>query len=292
MLVSPPPRLPYSIVAKRSTPHLRRRLDRAAPRFRDHAFVHGFTRDGLLERLKPMTIEARTVLDLGAGPGLSRKALKSRFPKAEIIGVDLSLEMLRRHDKGWFDKPMLVQANAEALPLKDSSIDVVFANLVLPFVDDPAAVANELARVVRPEGVFVLATLGPDTFSELRTAWAALDTAPHVAEFPDMHDVGDALVRAGFADPVLDVDRLRVSYRDAASLFADLEGTGARNALAGRRRGLTTPSTLARFTELLFPEGGSLNLDLELVFGHAFGGQSGDGAVRIDPSSIARRPRR
>lgn len=166
---------------------------------------------------------------------------------------------------------------------------MVFANLVLPFVDDPAAVARELSRVLRPEGVFVFATFGPDTFGELRDAWATLDATPHVAEFPDMHDIGDALVRAGFSDPVLDVDRLEVSYRDADSLFADLAGTGARNVLAGRRQGLTTPTRLARLTGILFPPGKPLSLNLELVFGHAFGGQSGGGAVRIDPTSIARR---
>ncbi len=279
------------IVRSRSTTWLRQRLDSSAERFDEHAFLPGVTRDGLFERLAPMTIPAKQVIDLGTATGLGMAALKSRFPGAAVHGVDLSLGMLRRHEGSWFRKPSLVQARAEALPFRDDSIDVVFANLLLPFVDDPASVMVEVARVLKKDGVFAFASLGPDTFRELREAWRTVDDGVHVAEFPDMHDVGDAIVRAGLCDPVLDVDRVKVSYSSPESLFADLTYTGARNVLDGRLRGLMSRERLDRFQKSLFGNENSLTLEVELVYGHAFGGEpmQARGPIAIDPGSIGRR---
>jgi malonyl-CoA O-methyltransferase len=125
----------------------------------------------------------------------------------------------------------------------------------------------------------------------LRRAWAAVDRAAHVAQFNDMHDIGDLLVRAGLRDPVLDVDRLTISYRYADALFADLTATGARNSLAGRAKGLMGRRRWAAFTANLFRDGKPLELDLELVYGHAFGGapMQARGPVAIDPAAIGRR---
>lgn len=277
----------------RSTNPLISRLDKAAERFSDHAFLHKLTRDGLFERLAPMTIAARQVIDLGTATGLGFDALKTRFPKARVHGVDLSLEMLRRHETGWLERRSLVQADASALPFRDKSIDVVFANLLLPFVADPSRVFIEVARVLKADGVFAFSSLGPDTFRELDDAWRTVDDGIHVARFPDMHDIGDAIVRAGLRDPVLDVDRQRLSYSSTDSLFDDLTFTGARNVLAGRRRGLTGRSQFSRFQKSLFGKEKTAVLDIELVYGHAFGGEpmQARGPIAIDPASIGRRDR-
>jgi len=278
---------------KRVQKDLRRRLDLAAGRFSEHDFVHAHTREGLFERLKPMTVAAERVLDLGTATGAALKPLAARFPKARIVGLDLAFGMLAAQPRSWFRRPALVQADALALPFADASFDVVYANLSLSFVDDLPRAAGEVARVLRPEGLFVFACLGPDSFGELRDAWAAIDDDVHVASFPDMHDLGDALVRAGLGDPVLDVDRLEIQYRNHASLVRDLTAVGARNSLTGRKAGLASRDKLKAFEERLFAGGNTLTLELELVYGHAFGTtpRAPGGAVTIDAASIGRRRR-
>jgi malonyl-CoA O-methyltransferase len=185
-------------------------------------------------------------------------------------------------------KRLAVQADARALPFEDASIDLVFSNLMLPWVDDPAAVFAEVARVLKKEGLFVFSTLGPDSFIEIREAWGAIDAGEHVNRFPDMHDVGDALVRAGLRDPVLDVDRLAVSYHSAGALFRDLTATGARNSLRNRQRGLMGRARFRRFTAQFFAGGGARSLTLELVYGHCWGDGTNpqSGEVAIDAGKI------
>lgn len=275
----------------RSRQALRRRLDDAAARFDDHAFVHAVTRKGLIDRLTPMTLDPGRVLDLGTATGSAVPVLRKRFPGARFYALDLSLGMLARHRPGWIRRHARICASADALPFADDSFDVVFANLLLPFVDDPGAVFREVARVLSGDGLFAFASLGPDTFGELRDAWAGIDDRAHVAEFPDMHDIGDALVRAGLRDPVIDVDRLAVSYRDPARLFDDLTATGARNVLDGRPRGLAGRDRIEAVTGRLFGRDGRLDAELELVYGHAFGGRpmQARGPIAIDPASIGRR---
>ena len=219
------------------TSAVRRRFDRAASGFDDFDFVHAVTRDGLLARLEPMVIDAATVLDLACATGATYKALTKRFRGAHIIALDLSANMLRRarRRQSWFSKYSLLQANATAIPLADDSVDVVFSNQLLPWIADTSALFSEVGRVLRENGLFLFAGLGPDSLSELRRAWQSADGRPHVNLFPDMHDLGDAAVRAGLRDPVLDVDRLSVNYNDPDALFRDLTGSGARNCLTDRK---------------------------------------------------------
>lgn len=273
---------------------LRRRFDRAAATFDDADFVHAATREGLLGRLAPMLVDAELVVDLGAATGAAFKPLAQRFRNATIVAIDISAEMCRksRRRRRWPRPAAAVQADAAALPFGDSSVDVVFSNLLLPWVDDVGAVAAEVARVLRKDGVFAFSTLGPDSLLTLRNAWASVDGGRHVLEFPDMHDVGDALVRAGLRDPVLDVDRLDVDYENPRKLFDDLTAVGGRNSLSDRARGLTDRG---RWEQLLQTMAGvaPIRIGLELVYGHCWGGGSGSerGAVRIDAGNIPIRNR-
>ena len=274
-----------------NTQDVRRRFDRAARGFDDVDFVHSVTRDGLFDRLEPVVIDANVVVDLGCATGKATTKLAKRFRGAKIIAVDLSQQMLERcRDKqGWFSKTSVIQASASALPLDDQSVDVVFANLLLPWVNDVAGVAAEIARVLRKDGLFVFATLGPDSLLELRDAWDDDAGHAHVNRFLDMHDVGDALVRSGLRDPVLDVDRLGVSYQSAQDLFRDLTATGARNSLQLRNSTLVGKQRFAAMRERL--EGGAngrIKLDLELVYGHCWGcgPRASGGEVRIAAGAI------
>jgi len=272
--------------------HIRRRFERAAATFDDSDFVHTVTRDGLLARLEPLLIDARTVVDLGAATGTANQALEKRFKGATVISVDIAHRMLKkaREKKRWLSKGTFVQASADALPFPDESIDVVFSNLLLPWANDPATIFAETARVLRKGGVFAFATLGPDSLQEISRAWGSIDDNAHVNRFLDMHHLGDGLVNAGLRDPVLDVDRLSVSYMNSARLFADLTAVGARNALNQRAHSLTGKHRFGAMVATLdeMAVGGNITLDLELVFGHCWGaGPKMDPAnYRIDAAQI------
>ncbi len=271
--------------------------DTAAATFDGADFVHAHTRDALLQRLAPMLVDASTVVDLGTATGAAYGLLAGRFRGARIIGVDLALNMLRaaRAKQRRLAKRRFVQADATRLPFADRSIDVVFANLLLPWIREPGALFTEVNRALRQGGLFAFSTLGPDSLRELRQAWQRVDGRDHESPFPDMHDLGDAAVRAGLADPVLDIDRLTVTYRDASGLFADLSAVGARVSGPARRRGLVGRETRAALLAALDAHraGDLLRFELELVYGHCWGSgrSAGAGEFQISPTEILRRRR-
>jgi malonyl-CoA O-methyltransferase len=271
---------------------IRRQFDRAAARFDAADFVHASTRGGLIERLEPLLVEARTILDLGSATGATGRLLRKRFRRARVISVDLSHAMLleARKRKSLLEKSSFVQADAAGLPFADGAFDLVVANQLLPWIPEPDLVFADVARVLGKGGVFAFATLGPDSLQELAAAWAGIDEAAHVNRFADMHDIGDGLVRAGLSDPVLDVDRLAVSYENADRLFADLTLAGARNALAGRPRGLLGRGRFEAMKDALLArgEGRQIVLDLELIYGHCWGtgAKNPPGQFHIDANRI------
>jgi malonyl-CoA O-methyltransferase len=252
---------------------LRRSFDRAAPTYDAAAVLQTEVRDALLERLDLTRLEPRVVLDVGAATGRGARALKRRYPGARVIAVDSSAGMLSTaaRRRSWFRPFALLCADATRLPLADASVDVAFSNLLLPWCD-PDALFAELRRVLAPRGLLTLTGLGPDTLRELRAAWAAADDHVRVAEFIDMHDLGDALVRAGFAAPVLDVERYTLRYADVRGLAADLKATGALNGAPGRLRGLTSPRKFAAMQNAYeaHREEGRLPATCEVVFAQAW----------------------
>lgn len=279
---------------------VRRRFDRAADTFDAADFAHGVTRDGLLARMQPLRIDAKTVLDLGAATGSATPLLQKRFKRAHVVSLDLSHKMLlqRKRRRRWFTRTSSVQADAVRLPFANATFDVVFANQLLPWVNDLGAVLAEISRVLQKGGVLAFATLGPDSLRQLTRAWSQVDghahvNHAHVHRFPDMHDIGDALVRAGLADPVLDVDRLTVNYPDANKLFRDLTLSGSRNSLAGRRRGLLGKQQFKALGAALSDAtpGAGIEIELELVYGHCWstGPRNEPGHFHIDATAIPRR---
>lgn len=269
---------------------VRRRFDRVAPVFDKADFVHRATCEGLLERMAPLTIEPRIVLDIGSATGAGSRLLAKRFRKSTIVSVDFSRAMLRvaRNNRSRFSRVREVQADAARIPLPDQSVDIVFANLLLPWIDDAGSFFAEVSRVLGKDGVFAFASLGPDSFSLLRDAWVPDDGEHHLRSFPDMHDIGDALVQSGLSEPVLDVDNLTVTYEDTAALLRDISMSGSGNSLSGRRATITGRR---RFEAMLDRLGaGRKELGLELVFGHAWGrgARPPAGEIRIEPGAIGR----
>jgi len=255
------------------TPRVRRSFDRAATTYDDSAVLHAEVRDTLLARLDLMALTPRVALDAGAGTGHASRALKRRYPKSLVIALDTSQRMLQAAGRRqtWLRRFARVCADAERLPLADGSVDLILSNLMLQWCH-PDPVFAEFRRVLAPQGLFCFTTLGPDTLRELRSAWRAVDSRTHVNQFLDMHDIGDALVRAGFASPVLDVERYTLTYLDLKRVAADLKATGAHNSTMGRARGLTGRRQFAALQAAYEPfrQDGRLPATYEVVFGHAW----------------------
>lgn len=228
--------------------HIRRAFSRAAHTYEATAVLQGEVEARLLESLdEPDQPTPQTVLDLGAGPGRAAAAMKKRWPKAQVLALDLSLPMLRqaRRRAGWWRPFHCVCADAAALPLADASIDLLFSNLCVQWLHDLPAVFAEFRRVMRPGARLLLSTFGPQTLIELREAFASADTVEHVSRFAPIQQLGDALLAAGFRDPVLDQDTFTLTYPDLHTLLHELQAIGATNALHGRRRSLTGKGRLA-----------------------------------------------
>jgi malonyl-CoA O-methyltransferase len=281
---------------------VRRSFDRASLTYDAAAVLQAEVRELLLERLDLTRLEPRVVLDVGTATGHAARALKRRYPRARVIAADSSRQMLRiaSRRRSWLRPFTLVCADAVRLPLPDASVDLVFSNLLLPWCDADALFA-ELRRVLAPRGLLTLTGLGPDTLKELRAAWAQVDSHIRVGNFIDMHDVGDALVRAGFAAPVLDVERYTLSYTDVHRLAADLKAMGTRNAAAGRLKGLTSPRRFAAMQAAYeaHREAGRILATCEVVFAQAWApeetrmGKSGEQGISLESlrSQLAARRR-
>lgn len=252
----------------------RRAFDAAADGYDAVAVLQREIGNRMLERLDYIRLAPKRVLDLGCGTGATLERLAKRYRRAEIIGLDFAHGMLThaRRRGHWLNRPRVVCADAEQLPLADDSVDLIFSNATLQWVNDLDATFRDLLRVLRPGGLLMFSTFGPDTLSELRAAWAAVDQGEHVSPFLDMHDIGDALVRARFADPVMDAERMTLTYADIRALMRDLKQLGAHNALAGRSRGLTGRRRLAALAEAYEHQrrDGRLPATYEVVQGHAW----------------------
>jgi len=253
---------------------VRRSFGRSARAYDAAAVLQKRVRDVLLERLDVVRLEPAVVLDLGAGTGHASLALKRRYRSSQVIALDLAEGMLREASRRQtlLRRFRRVCAQASALPLRDGSVDLVFSNLMLQWCQDPDAVFGECRRVLKPGGLLTFTTFGPDTLVELRRAWAAADSRTHVNRFIDMHDLGDALVRSGLAEPVMDVERFTLTYAEVRDLMRDLKDIGAHNANAGRPRGLTGKGTLARMTAAYeaLRKDGRLPATYEVVYGQAW----------------------
>jgi malonyl-CoA O-methyltransferase len=266
----------------------RRSFDRARA-FAEDWPVHDEARRRLFERLSWTRIEPQVAVDLGSAAGAGTAELARRFPAARVLALDSSLGMLR-HPRSTAASPASVTplaGDAERLPLRAHCAQLLFANLLLPWCLPPAVFA-EAARVLTPGGLLIFATLGPDSLQEIRRAWAAVDDRIHVHAFFDMHDLGDLALAAGLAEPVMDVDRIEVSYADLGSLVRDLRASGAVNVANGRRRSLTGPKRWRAFEQRLLAQRRDqrLTVTLELVFGQAWGRGLMESTYSAEPAEV------
>jgi malonyl-CoA O-methyltransferase len=291
-------------------PRVARAFARAASTYDAAARLQAAVREELLSRLDHFGLEPRVVIDAGCGTGAATLALAERYRDAVTVGVDIALPMLLRAGERLPPRTWRVRfrpsvptfgrlcADAHRLPLADGCAQLVFSSLMLQWSPDPDACLRELRRVLAPGGLLCLATFGPATLQELRRSWEEADRASgvvheHVSAFADMHDLGSALTRAGFAEPVLDVDTHATTYPDLRSLMRELQAIGARNATDGRPRALTGRARLQRLErayERWRLADGSLPATWEVIHVAAFAaaavGPRSDGPPRPDEVAV------
>ncbi|MEM7207617.1 MAG: methyltransferase domain-containing protein [Pseudomonadota bacterium] len=273
---------------------VRKTFDRAATRYDEYAVAQQEIGRRLIERLDYLRIEPKVVLDLGCGTGREMAILRDRYKSADVIGMDASEGMLAqaKKRKKWWRRPSLACADANALPLAENSVDLVFSNLLLPWCPHADPVWSEVSRVLRPEGALLFSGLGPDTLKELRAAMRLIGGSfDHVHTFIDMHDIGDALVRNGIANPVMDVELLRLAYKGLPDLLRDLRNSGSQNVFSGRQRGANKGLSRSRLSDNYAQDEGRLIATVEVVYGHGWAGQapsygSADGEAYVSIDSL------
>ncbi len=258
-------------------------FERAAQTYDTAAGLQREVADRLFERLEIVRLAPERILDVGCGTGYCSDLLARRYRGARVVGVDLAQAMLRlaRRRRWWrlsAWRRRFICGDAERLPFATASVDLIVSNLTLQWCQPLAAFA-EFRRVLRPSGLLMFTTFGPDTLKELRAAWNAVDDRPHVHSFLDLRDVGDLLLQSDFADPVVDVERLTLHYPAVFDVLRDLKRIGAHNIAQERARGMTGKHRFTQFRrayEAMAEEGG-IPATYEVVFGHALA-PSGDRA--------------
>lgn len=254
-----------------------RRFSEVARNYQKQAKVQEIIGSTLLERLDYHHFVPKVVLDLGAGPGHFSLALQKKYPKAKILSLDISFQMLQQAKRRFRRTPGRVQADMCLLPLKENSVDMIFANQSLHWGEEMRSLFTEMARVLKKDGLLLFSTLGPDTFKEIKVAWSDIDTFSHVNHFDDMHDIGDNLLAAGLKDPVVDMDIMTTRYRTVKALCRDLKRQGVSNNHIHRSKGLMSRKRWIQF-ELNYEKHRDsedwLPLTYEVVFGQAWGGET------------------
>lgn len=266
-------------------------FSRAAETYDAAAILQKQVREEMLSRLDLVKINPQFILDAGCGTGLASHALQKRYASSQVLSLDFAYQMLQKTRRTRDSlglayqlksllsgkKQNLLCADIEALPLADSSIGFIWSNLAIQWCNHLDAALQEFHRVLQPEGLLMFSTFGPDTLRELRIATAAASDNAYtsVSRFIDMHDIGDALVRAGFSAPVLDVERFTLTYDDVKSVMRDLKSIGAHNATDGRARGLLGRGYFEKLETAYeqFRQDGKLPATFEVVYAHAWRGK-------------------
>lgn len=265
---------------------VRRAFGRAARGYDQVARLQRAMAENLLSRLDYIRIQPQRILDVGAGTGWLSERLASKYPRARVMALDIAEPMLREVRKRgrWFRRIPALCARTEAIPLADASLDMLISNAMLQWCAHPQAVFAEWLRVLRPGGLLLFTSFGPDTLRELADAWAQVDSLPHVHRFVDMPELGDALMGCGWENPVLDRDLYRFHYPEVQSLMRDIKALGAGNALAGRRAGLTGKGHIQRLAAAYeaVREPAGLPLSYEVFNGHAWAPQKPVVQIRLD----------
>lgn len=252
---------------------IQKHFDAKADFYESSAVLQREVCDRMLERLHLVKMQPERIIDVGAGTGWGVQGLMRHYRSAQVIALDLSVAMLHKSKaKGsWLRKPKLICGDAESMAIADNSVDIIFSSLMLQWCDEKKVFA-EFYRILKPGGLLMFSSFGPDTLKELRHSWKQVDDKIHVNDFVDMHDLGDALLMSGFAEPVMDMDIMTLTYQDAKSVMMDLKNIGANTPMKNSNHGLITPRKLQRVLDAYesFRVEGVVPATYEVVYGHAW----------------------
>jgi malonyl-CoA O-methyltransferase len=266
---------------------IRATFDREAGRYDRHAALEREVGTRLMERLVFQRRIPGRIIDLGSGTGYCLAALKKRFRKAEVIGLDASLAMSRavRGRSGFLRPLRAVCGDLSYLPFADRSADLLFSNLALQWCGDFRTLGVGFRRILRPGGLLLFSTLGPDSLKEFKLTAAYGPDSGRVRHFMDMHDIGDALVAAGFSEPVMDSERITTEYRRFEDLVTELEASGGSTHFGeGARQ--TEPRDALAEAYGAYRRKGRYPVTWEIVYGAAFGPEEGQ-PIRTTQGDVA-----
>ncbi len=250
-------------------------FDVAAKEYDTFSLLQQTVVDRLVESFDLIKINPASILDIGSRTGYGSRKLKQRFKKAQFYQSDISGEMLktaRKQSSRYFSKNHFLCADAAHMPIDDNQFDLVFSSLMLQWCNDLDQVFAEIKRMLKPGGVFLFASFGPDTLKELRECWQKVDDDIHVNAFVDMHDIGDSLIRNDMDAPVLSVEHIVLTYNDCKQLMNELKNIGAHNVNKGRRKTLTGKQRLNKVISHYetFRADNKLPATYEVIYGHAW----------------------
>ena len=253
----------------------RKHFEKAANTYDAAAILQQEVAKRLIERLDYIKVQPELSLDLGCGTGQITDALLKKYPKSKVIGLDLAINMVAKANKkgSWLRRPMGVCADANQLPIKTACVDLLISNLMLQWCDDLPKVFSGMANIMKAGGLLLFTTFGPDTLRELRQSWSEVDDLPHSNHYSDMHDIGDELMKAGFSQPVMDMEMITMTYGSVSHLMRDLKQIGATNTAKGRRKTLTGKKRIQAFEaayEKFKQNDGLYPATYEVIYGHAW----------------------
>ncbi|CAM8310840.1 UbiE Methylase involved in ubiquinone/menaquinone biosynthesis [Candidatus Methylopumilus universalis] len=257
-------------------------FNKASALYQDSAVLQQHVLEEMFLRLKLLKNNPDNILDLGCGPGNAGPDLKDTYKPHDLIYLDFAYDMLKKAEEKNRDHflkafsrktaQQFICADMEAIPLVENSIDMVWSNLSLQWCNDLDRVFVQIEKILTSNGLFIFSTFGPSTLHELRASLASFSQYSHVNQFIDMHDIGDALIRCGFSDPVLDVDVYTLTYNTFKDIMYDLKHIGARNALQGRAKAMTGKGFLYQLEKFyeVYRTNKKLPATYEVVYGHAW----------------------
>jgi malonyl-CoA O-methyltransferase len=254
---------------------VKKSFNRAATSYNKAGVLQDEVLSRLLGRLQYVRLDPASAIDIGCGTGRGVAGLQKIYSGAKVIGLDMAYSMLQETKKQFrlLSRKRMINADMERLPIGNNCFDLMFSCLALQWANDLNVAFQEAARIGKPGGLFMFATFGPSTLIELRDSWFEVDQRPHVHQFIDMHDIGDSLMKAGFSQPVVDAEIIKLEYNDFRQVLNDLKNIGASNADKNRNKGLMTPGRLKKLEAAYREKGfqdGKFIASYEVIYGHAW----------------------
>lgn len=257
---------------------IRQHFEKASESYDAAAVLQKEVAKRLTDRLDYIKFKPKTILDIGCGTGYITSDMLKRYPKAQVTALDLALSMVKKSKQqgSWFRRPKVVCADAEKLPFKSESLDLIISSLMLQWSNNLTETFRGFHSTLAPNGLLLFASFGPDTLKEIKQSWSTVDNRPHTSNFADMHEIGDALLQAGFIDPVTDMETITMTYANVRQVMRDIKKIGASNSHSDRQKGLMGKDKLkafeAAYEQFKTPDG-LYPATWEIVYGHAWVGE-------------------